>query len=162
MVMFVVGTTLKRYNRERFLSKRSDHAPRPAKIVALEGEREERRQHFISLGLRPLQVVLGISFCLYLISIVSQVWYYWPQSLLGRALFAITFHSLMWWFQFQYRRNTFLLLAAVIAWSLFSSIGHINDMFCVVSFSARSMVVITSLIIYTKMKPSTLTKRDDA
>ena len=161
IVLLVVGTTLKRYNRKRFLLNRRAQTPKSAKIVALEHEREEMRRDFIALGLRPFQVVLGISFWLFVISVFGQVWYNWPQMHLWRALIAIAFFSLLWWFQFQYRRICFSTLAFAIAATLLSSIGHLTaNIFFVTGFLARIIVVVASLIIYTKMKPSTLSKRD--
>ena len=133
------------------------------KIEEARREREKHRLHFISLGLRPLQVALGICFLVYVLSVIGQVLHYWPQAHLWRTLFSPVLPILVWFFHFQYSRVAFLLIVAATLGSLSLSYARLTaDGFCVMSSLARAMIVVIAIVIYAKMKPHASSKSDEA
>jgi phosphoglycerol transferase MdoB-like AlkP superfamily enzyme len=124
-------------------------------------EREKRRLLFVSLGLRPLQVILCISFFVYVFSIISPVGYYWSQVHLLGVLIPPALLFLVWFLHFQYSRICFLLLACAIGGSLLSSLGHhAVDDFSVVNLVAQFTVLVIAIVIYAKMKDPAFSKTD--
>lgn len=164
-IMIVVAVifmgTIRHFRGNRPRVNRTTHAARSPESEAVLREIANERRHFISLGLRPLQVALAICFWIYVIAVVSQIWHYWSQVHLLRALFSPIVDILFWLFQLSCCRVGFLMLAAAMAGGLISSRFHLaTDNFCVAISLARVAVSVISLTLYCKMKSTTSSSHD--
>ncbi len=114
---------------------------------------EKRRDRFVQLGLRPLQVALWISLLVYVLSMVTAVIYYWQQAHLLRWLVMPALLVVFWSTQFGYARNQFMSNAMITALTILLDYRRlIADDFNLVGLLGRVMVVFLGLIIYSKMK----------
>jgi hypothetical protein len=124
---------------------------------------KKRNRLFIEAGLRPLQIVMSIGVLLYVLSVISAVWYYWPQAHHLAYLLSPVFVVLAWAFHFNYHRNNFKLLAIVAGVSLLMSLRYIaTDRFCLANSLGLAMVVVIALIICAKMKDPRFSRSDGA
>jgi hypothetical protein len=132
-------------------------------IEELRLKKEKRRLRFVQLGIRPLLVMLWVSLSVYVLSMVSAVFYYWPQAHLFGWLVMPALLVFCWSIGFGYARNHVSVNAFVTAFSLVIEYRHlIADDFWLVGSLGRIMVVIFALIIYCKMKDPVFSRFYDA
>jgi len=111
---------------------------------------EKRRDRFVSLGFRPLQIALCFGVFAYVFSKIGAVWYYSPRLHLSNALILSALIIFFWKSHFQYRRLSFRLLAFIAGGSLLGSLGY-ADIFHVVGWLGLVVVMVAGALLYTKM-----------
>jgi hypothetical protein len=170
IVLFVIATTLRHYfprwrskARVRRSSFDSKAKFKNAVIEEFRGRNQKRRDRFVQLGFRPLQVALWVSLLVYALSVLTAVIYYWQQVHLLGWLVLPALLVIFWSLQFTYARNQFMSNAMVTAFTLVLDYRHlIADDFRLVGSLARTMVVILGLVIYAKMKDPIFYRLHDA
>jgi hypothetical protein len=156
VIMVVITTKVRTSN---FGSKA---ASRKAFIEEFRRRKEKRRDRFVQLGLRPLQIGLWVSLLVYVFSVIGAVFYYWQQVQLLGWLAMPALLILSWYGSFSYARTQFSINAGVTALSVFLDYRHIADHFGLIGAAGRVLVVVFALLIYAKMKDPVFARPRDA